>query len=70
MHRVTDATNPNRLVPIGSVGELVIEGPILAQAYLKNATKTTEVFIENPTWTLEGLKPHSSTRRMYRTGKP
>jgi non-ribosomal peptide synthase protein (TIGR01720 family) len=66
---ITDVTNPNRLVPIGSVGELLIEGPILAQGYLKNESKTAEVFIENPTWACKEIGAMSSTRRrLYRTG--
>lgn len=66
---VVDATNHNRLMPIGAVGELLVEGPTLAEGYLKNPQKTAESFITNPTWcdqfpsTAEG-----SERRMYKTG--
>jgi len=49
------------------VGELVMEGPILAQGYLKNEAKTSEVFIENPLWACEPSSGATS-RRMYRTG--
>jgi len=56
-------------VPIGSIGELVIEGPILAQGYLNNEAKTAEVFIENPIWASESVGPtQSARRRFYRTG--
>jgi amino acid adenylation domain-containing protein/non-ribosomal peptide synthase protein (TIGR01720 family) len=66
---ITDPLNYNRLVPVGSVGELTIEGPILAQGYLKNITKTAEVFIENPSWALDHVNANlGSVRRMYRTG--
>lgn len=66
---ITDVSNPNRLVPIGVFGELIIEGPILAQCYLKHESKTAEVFIENPDWACKGGVFNSTTcRRMYRTG--
>lgn len=66
---ITDKLNPNRLVPIGSIGELVIEGPILARGYLNNESKTEEVFIEDPEWSLTQDQPTSTTRRrFYRTG--
>jgi len=61
---ITDPRNHNRLAPVGSVGELIIEGPILAQGYLNNEIKTTEVFIENPTWST----PSTGVRKMYKTG--
>jgi acyl-CoA synthetase (AMP-forming)/AMP-acid ligase II/aryl carrier-like protein len=64
---ITDRSNPNRLVPIGSPGELLIEGPVLARGYLNNKSKTEEVFIKAPEWARsEGQDP--SRRRMYRTG--
>ncbi|KAI7777353.1 hypothetical protein LA080_003749 [Diaporthe eres] len=66
---VVDATNHNRLMPIGAVGELVVEGPTVAEGYVKNPQKTAESFITSPKWchqfpgTAEGTE-----RRMYKTG--
>ena len=63
---VVDAEDHDRLVPIGTVGELLIEGPILARGYLKNQAKTDEVFIKSPAW---GPKTKTGkTRRLYKTG--
>ncbi|PVH81870.1 nonribosomal peptide synthase [Cadophora sp. DSE1049] len=62
---IVDVTNWNRLAPVGSIGELVIDGPILAHGYLKNDAKTKEVFIEDPKWAQDGSH---LPRRMYRTG--
>ncbi|UPL02813.1 hypothetical protein LCI18_013747 [Fusarium solani-melongenae] len=66
---VVDPRNHNRLMPIGSVGELAIEGPILAQGYLKNPQKSAESFITNPRWCckLPSATP-GSERRFYKTG--
>jgi len=66
---ITDPYNHDRLSPIGSVGELVIEGPILAQGYLNNDLKTAEVFIVNPKWSMYAKQSNgNTTRRMYKTG--
>ncbi|KAL7750938.1 hypothetical protein RI367_003518 [Sorochytrium milnesiophthora] len=48
-----------RLMPMGSVGELCLSGPQLARGYLKDDAKTAAVFVVHP------LVPGE---RMYRTG--
>ncbi|KAF5632266.1 non-ribosomal peptide synthetase [Fusarium tjaetaba] len=66
---VTDATNHDRLMPIGAVGELVIEGPILAQGYLNDPERTAESFIINPKWCQKFPTAASGVeRRFYKTG--
>ncbi|KAI0532818.1 peptide synthetase [Xylaria digitata] len=57
---ITDANNPNILRPIGAVGELLMEGPILAQGYLGLASATESAFITYAAWAPE--------KRLYRTG--
>lgn len=67
---VVDPRNHHRLAPIGSVGELLVEGPTLARGYLNNETKTAESFIKNPRWATVG-RYHglpTTNRRMYKTG--
>ncbi|CAG7922993.1 unnamed protein product [Penicillium olsonii] len=63
---VVDATDHNRLAPLGAIGELVIEGPILAREYIHQPEKTAEVFISNTPWMEEirGALPS----RAYKTG--
>lgn len=59
----------NQLVPFGAVGELLIEGNILAQRYLGDAERTAETFIEDPSWLVEGASNVPGRRgRMYKTG--
>lgn len=68
---IVDARNHDRLAPIGSVGELLVEGPTLARGYLNNQQKTSEAFINNPKWSLSGQYRYPGTapkRRMYKTG--
>src|SRR5690606_17309766 len=47
---ITDPADHNRLVPIGCIGELVIEGNTLARGYMNDPQKTADAFIENPAW--------------------
>ena len=66
---VTDATDHNQLSPIGAVGELLIEGPILARGYLNDHEKTEAAFINDPKWLLAGVGERPGRRgRLYKTG--
>lgn len=66
---IADQYDPNELVPVGAVGELLVEGPILARGYLKQAVKTEQAFIRNPKWIQDFYPDRSSAERMvYRTG--
>ena len=64
---VADPDNHNKLVPVGCVGELLVEGPTLAQGYLRDPKRTAESFIHNPQWT-STLGTSGRARRMYKTG--
>ncbi|KAI2484863.1 EntF Non-ribosomal peptide synthetase module protein [Pyrenophora tritici-repentis] len=66
---VVDPENHHRLAPLGSIGELLVEGPILARGYLNDAEKTAAAFIDDPTWLLNGCEGHTGRRgRLYKTG--
>jgi len=47
---VVDPNDYNKLLPIGCVGELLIEGPIVARGYLNDPQRTGKAFIEDPLW--------------------
>ena len=63
---IVDVNDHDRLLPIGSVGELLVEGPNLALEYLGDEVKTKAKFIENPKF----LRSSRSRRprRLYKTG--
>lgn len=66
---VVNPSDHNRLVPVGCVGELLIEGPILARGYLKDKEKTAISFVEDPAWVVDDPNTAShQLRRMYKTG--
>ena len=68
---VTDPRDPDRLVPIGAVGELVLQGPLVGRGYLNNPEQTNASFITCPSWMWDQLgltdDEHISSR-VYRTG--
>lgn len=63
---VVDVANDDRLAPIGSIGELTVEGPVLAREYLHMPVKTASAFITGTPW-LKGIR-NSSPSRAYKTG--
>ena len=56
------------LTPIGVVGELLIEGPLLARGYLNDPAKTAAGFVEDPPWLLHFRGKTEKATRIYRTG--
>ncbi|KAL7912424.1 hypothetical protein GGI35DRAFT_491025 [Trichoderma velutinum] len=66
---IADAEDHNRLVPVGKVGELLLEGPLVGCGYLGNLEKTQAVFVEDPSWLLKGSTKHAGRHgRLYKTG--
>ncbi|QUC20481.1 uncharacterized protein UV8b_04722 [Ustilaginoidea virens] len=66
---VVNAHNPEMLVPLGEVGELWIEGPLVGQGYFNNPEKTAQSFVESPRWLLRGTTDQEGRRGcLYRTG--
>jgi len=62
---IVNISDHNKLQPIGSVGELLIEGPGLARGYVNLEETTRKSFIENPSWLPKELY---GSRRLYKTG--
>ncbi|KAH6996918.1 hypothetical protein EDB80DRAFT_766470 [Ilyonectria destructans] len=61
---ITDPADYNRLLPIGSVGEMLVEGPNLASGYLNEPVKTSQAFVSNPAWMSAAGR---TSMRLYRT---
>ncbi|KAL9607401.1 MAG: hypothetical protein Q9167_007685 [Letrouitia subvulpina] len=61
----------NQLSAIGSIGELLVEGPIVGEGYHLDYEKTCAAFIHNPPWLTHGC-PEAAisgrTGRLYKTG--
>ncbi|GIZ46976.1 hypothetical protein CKM354_001007800 [Cercospora kikuchii] len=57
------------LVPIGCVGELWLEGPLLAKGYLNDAEQSSDAFVDAPNWLRNGTSTCAGRQsRVYRTG--
>ncbi|OAL47340.1 NRPS6, nonribosomal peptide synthase [Pyrenochaeta sp. DS3sAY3a] len=66
---IVDPNDHDSLMPVGAVGELLVEGPIVGQGYLGDPEKTAAAFIEDPPWLSTGHKDHIGRRgRLYKTG--
>jgi amino acid adenylation domain-containing protein len=66
---VVDPRNNARLAPIGTVGELLVESPIVGYGYLNDPARTAETFISpknHPDW-LKQFRRNGSAR-LYCTG--
>ncbi|KAJ5888534.1 acetyl-CoA synthetase-like protein [Penicillium taxi] len=57
---IVDPSNPHRRMPMGMIGEILIEGPNVSRGYLRNANQTDHSFLQGLTW--------APLRRFYRTG--
>ncbi|OHF00444.1 non-ribosomal peptide synthetase [Colletotrichum orchidophilum] len=64
---IVDPNNHDILAPIGSIGEILIEGPSIARGYLGDPEKTAKSFIGNPAWITQ-FQAGCTVRRMYKTG--
>lgn len=66
---VVDPGDHDVLVPVGAVGELLVEGPIVGQGYLDDDEKTAAAFVHDPRWLLAGHAGYPGRRgRLYKTG--
>ena len=68
---VVNAKNSQRLMGIGEVGELWLEGPLVGAGYLNNPEKTAAAFVNDPTWLVRGGPSGQHAGRkglLYRTG--
>ena len=66
---VVDQENHDYLLPVGAVGELLLEGPLVSQGYLGDPEKTASKFIYDPVWLSRGAPGRAGRRgRLYKTG--
>lgn len=68
---VVDVENPAALAPVGAVGELWVESPLVGRGYLHEPGKTAAAFVQDPKWLVRGTADGERAGRrglVYRTG--
>ncbi|KAK8124137.1 Nonribosomal peptide synthetase 12 [Apiospora kogelbergensis] len=68
---IVDPDNIQELLPIGAVGEIVVEGAGVARGYLNDELRTAASFIVPPSWaplSRQWSQEEALSCRMYRTG--
>ena len=64
---IVDPNNHHKLLPIGAVGELIIQGPIVGRGYINRPDQTEAAFIKPPAW-LSRFRAVGTDERLYKTG--
>lgn len=65
---IVDPDDHNQLMPIGAVGELLVEGPIVGNGYLNEPEKTAAAFIQDPLWLTHAPGGRGRSGVLYKTG--
>ncbi|KAL8659878.1 MAG: hypothetical protein Q9202_006904 [Teloschistes flavicans] len=68
---IIDPRSGTDLSPIGSVGELYLEGPLVGQGYLGDQCQTAAAFSQAPPWLMNGAPDGNvagRSGRLYKTG--
>ncbi|QKX62712.1 uncharacterized protein TRUGW13939_09873 [Talaromyces rugulosus] len=67
---IVDPVDHGRLAPVGGVGELVLEGPLVGLGYLHDGETTRKKFLDHAPWLENGLPGLANERkaRLYRSG--
>ncbi|KAL8670383.1 MAG: hypothetical protein Q9168_005078, partial [Polycauliona sp. 1 TL-2023] len=68
---IVDPRTGMDLAPIGAIGQLYLEGPLVGQSYLRDEVQTALSFFADPQWLLQGAADGSvpgRRGRLYKTG--
>jgi brevianamide F synthase len=63
---IVDPDNHHKLQPVGSIGELIIAGPIVGRGYVNRPKETEAAFIHSPAWQVDF--PFIHGQPFYKTG--
>ncbi|KAJ4245069.1 hypothetical protein NW762_014280 [Fusarium torreyae] len=64
---IVNPRNVDELFPIGTTGEILIDGPGVGRGYLHDEIKTRAAFVKPPSWAML-VDGSDEQRRLYRTG--
>lgn len=63
---IVDPDDHHKLRPIGSIGELLIQGHCIARGYLDDPERTSDSFVSSAAWLPESMSGYP--QRFYKTG--
>ncbi|KAJ5115369.1 AMP-dependent synthetase/ligase [Penicillium alfredii] len=65
---IVSPDTPDQLMPVGAVGEVLVEGPHIARGYLDNVSGKAENFLASPPSWMAQLHTDRPPYRLYRSG--
>ncbi|KAJ9485512.1 hypothetical protein VN97_g7845 [Penicillium thymicola] len=66
---IVDPDDHNILLPVGRVGEMLLEGPNVGQGYLNDKERTDAAFVNSPRWLTSGFSfMRGRNGTLYKTG--
>ncbi|CCF36608.1 polyketide synthase [Colletotrichum higginsianum] len=65
---IVSLQDPTQLAPIGTIGEIIVQGPGVARGYLDDEALTTASFVSRPSWLPPDQPRCDRARRFYCTG--
>lgn len=65
---IVNPDTPDQLMPVGALGEILVEGPHIARGYLDHLSGVSDNFLDVPPAWLRQLHPERPIHRMYRSG--
>jgi amino acid adenylation domain-containing protein len=65
---IVNPDGPDQLMPVGAIGELLLEGPHVSRGYLDHLSGVSENFLDVPPTWVNRLHPDRPVHRMYRSG--
>jgi brevianamide F synthase len=63
---IVNSEDHDELMPVGSLGELLIGGPLVGRGYIKRPKESAAAFIQDPIWSQQ--IPGLQGSRLYKTG--
>ncbi|KAJ5167626.1 uncharacterized protein N7482_003220 [Penicillium canariense] len=65
---IVSPDSPDQLMPVGAVGELLVEGPHISRGYLDHVSGKSENFLSAPPIWMAHIHPDRPSHRFYRSG--
>ncbi|KAJ5718617.1 hypothetical protein N7488_004263 [Penicillium malachiteum] len=65
---IVNSDNTDQLMPVGAIGEILVEGPHIARGYLDPVSGQSDNFLDTPPLWMAQMQPGRHKHRLYRSG--